>query len=334
MTAKFMTASRYMGLAALLILLVLELVLRFAVGLGSPLLYVEDPLVGYQVKPNQHLRRFGRDIWINRYGMRSPNIPPRPRPGSYRLLVLGDSVTFGTNPLSQSDIFASRLHGRRIGDGCTLEVMNASASGWSIANELAYVRKHERLAPDAIVLVLNDHDLSQPFATLPDTIDYPQKKPVLAIEEAIRRYAIPRLFRKAPIDPGAAFMEVPPSLNRERLERNYHYIKEIGEGARRSGARFLLVLTPSARQLYEHNPVLVANTERFVTEFRGWDPIDLRTRFLAQGRNSIYIDKIHLQSAAHRLIGQAILHELSDGRPRCLSSDGVPPKLSSARGKS
>src|ERR1700722_12818774 len=116
MRKDLMTASRkILGRAALAIVVLLvgsELTLRFAFGLGRPLLYAADPQVGYLSAPNQDIRRFGATIHINQFGMRSDDLHvPRVEPG-IRLLFIGDSVTFGTTRVDQDKIFTELIKTR------------------------------------------------------------------------------------------------------------------------------------------------------------------------------------------------------------------------------
>lgn len=76
-------------------LLLAEIGLRLGFGFGNPPLYIADDKVGYQLAPNQQVRRFGNRIHINEYSMRSAAIAPLPADRTLRLFLLGDSLANG-----------------------------------------------------------------------------------------------------------------------------------------------------------------------------------------------------------------------------------------------
>jgi lysophospholipase L1-like esterase len=157
----------------LMLLLVLltgtELTLRFVFGLGNPVLVAPDSACGYILKPNQNIKRFFCRTRTNRYGMRSDPVPEEPVPGTLRLLFLGDSVTYGTSRVDQSDLFTQILH-RELPSIVhrPVEVLNASASAWAIDNELSYLRSRGTFHSDLVLLVLNSGDPGQPRAQIQD----------------------------------------------------------------------------------------------------------------------------------------------------------------------
>ncbi|MFM7264637.1 MAG: hypothetical protein ACKOZW_03395, partial [Cyanobium sp.] len=79
----------------LLPLLLMEGALRLA-GWGSPQLYRPDALTGYGLRPGAraHWTQEGdARVRINRQGFHDREWPPKPKPGTLRIAVLGDSFT-------------------------------------------------------------------------------------------------------------------------------------------------------------------------------------------------------------------------------------------------
>lgn len=174
---------------------VLELSLRLIFGLGSPLLFISDPACSYVLAPNQNIRRFFAVNQINAYSMRSPTVGPK-RVDEYRILFIGDSVLNGQTYTPQARIFTSllgnslpaRLHR-------PVTVFNASAGGWAVGNEVAYLRSRGGFQSNAIVMVVNTEDLVQPFNdTTPGSVQMPIKNPPLALVEVWTRYVVPTVF--------------------------------------------------------------------------------------------------------------------------------------------
>jgi len=82
---------------------------------------------------------------------------PKPE-GVLRILVLGDSVTFGTG-VSRSETFPKRLERKLRSEGEQVEVINAGVNGYTAYNEVHYYLSEMRdLQPDVVLLavVLND----------------------------------------------------------------------------------------------------------------------------------------------------------------------------------
>lgn len=129
-------------IAALLILgICTELLLRFVLGLGTPVVVVPDPACSYALAPNQRIWRFFCHTHTDRYGMRSDAFTPLPAPGTLRVMFVGDSVTYGTSHVDQPRIFTELLHhGLPSVVHQRVEVINASAGGWGIDNELSWLR--------------------------------------------------------------------------------------------------------------------------------------------------------------------------------------------------
>ena len=95
-----------MLILALFSLKILDIILAKKYGLGTPVIYKYSNIVGYEIKPNQKLKRLGNEIDINKHGMRSSNwrndIPNK-------ILFFGDSVTYGGSIVSNSDLFSENV---------------------------------------------------------------------------------------------------------------------------------------------------------------------------------------------------------------------------------
>lgn len=85
----------------------------------------------------------------------------------FRVLVLGDSFTFGWLVASE-DSFVGRwreLAEEEFGLGC-LEFVNAGSGGWGTSDQLAYSERFiPELQPDVIVSVLNRYDVDRALRT-------------------------------------------------------------------------------------------------------------------------------------------------------------------------
>jgi len=227
------------------VLVGLELVLRLVFGLGNPPLYELSHSYGYRLKSNQDLVRFGNRIHINSYGMRSENISKKPQHGIIRILCVGDSTTYGTAQTDQKGTYPYFLEGFLNSTG-RYEVLNASAPGWSLANEKAFVEENTILGSRFVILLLNDFDLFQKKEAAPNLKAYFQEKTVFAIQELITKYA-PRYFRGK----NQETKGVPhPQLVENRfnqLENNISLAKELSGFINNQGGQLLVFFMESPR---------------------------------------------------------------------------------------
>ncbi|GJM44628.1 MAG: hypothetical protein DHS20C21_14700 [Gemmatimonadota bacterium] len=127
---------------------------EFVPGIRIRMVYPSNPR-GYFDRGN------GVEFAINRLGLRGPEISVEKPRGTFRVLGLGDSFTFGEG-VREEDTFLRRLE-RRFNEGQggspRFEFLNAACGGYNTADEVLYLeRKWLALAPDVVLIVfyLND----------------------------------------------------------------------------------------------------------------------------------------------------------------------------------
>jgi hypothetical protein len=114
-----------------------------------------DRALGWSLEPRANIRssdyQTGLDYRIrtNSLGMREREVELRKRAGRKRVLIVGDSIAFGTGVEAEwrfSD-FLSRALGEDV------EVLNAGVCGWGTDQELLYFeRMGRKLDPDLVIL--------------------------------------------------------------------------------------------------------------------------------------------------------------------------------------
>lgn len=98
---------------------------------------------------------------VNNLGLRGPDVVEEKPAGTRRILILGDSFTFGVG-VREEDTFARRLESdlnRDAPQGERIEVINAGVQGYNTRDEVVYLeREWLRLDPDLVIIVfyLND----------------------------------------------------------------------------------------------------------------------------------------------------------------------------------
>ena len=112
------------------------------------------PRLGWTNRPAAHGRlRFGQEfdneVLINSKGLRDRDFPYDRRPGTLRILAVGDSFTFGQG-VEAGEAWPKMLE-KALGPGA--EVLNSGVSGWGTAQEMLWLEEEGfRYRPDVVVL--------------------------------------------------------------------------------------------------------------------------------------------------------------------------------------
>ena len=305
--------------AIVALFVIVEVSLRLMFGFGNPLTYIADEKIGYLLAPNQRTRRFGNRIEINEYSMRSGAVKKERSPDTFRVLVLGDSIANGGWWTDQTNIISEMLATQlREGENfksiqtSNVEVLNASANSWGPRNELAYLQRFGTFDAQVVVLIINTDDL---FATTPSSVvvgrdrNYPDRKPRLAIVEAIARYLLPE--------------QTIPELAQlaaeggDRVGRNLEAIGKIQAMANSTNSYFLLVMTPLLREIGTPGPrdyeIKARSRLAQFTESQQIKYIDFLPVFNSiQQPKTLYRDHIHLSPQGNQIVSEAINKAILD----------------------
>lgn len=306
-TSKWLVRA-FLGLVVIVI--GLELSLRLILGLGNPVLYQHDPACGYLPVPNQNVTRFWKyHNQISAFGMRSAAVTQAKPAGTYRVLFIGDSVTYGTTHVDQSQIFTSLLQHDLPGVVHEpVEVLNASTGAWAVDNELGYLRSRGTFDADAVVFVLNTGDLVQPFnpGTLTSEAGYPDHKPALAMEELWVRYVGPRFFRTGMAADAGSTAEKEPDVDHVTpgILQSLSQAQRIATDA---GAQFGIVYSPVVGADWK-NPAYGRGLEML----RQWAQehqvtlIDMTAAYSTRPESEVYQDGVHLRPLGNQIVAQTL----------------------------
>lgn len=133
----------------------IEIILRAL--LNFPL-YDADSTVGYWVKPNQRGTYLLDHDWA--FNSNSMGVSEEFRPSrNFDLLIVGDSLVLGGNPLRQADKL-----GPIVARNTGWSVWPVSAGSWAMQNELAFLNRNRSIVErvDAIIFVVNSGDFAKP----------------------------------------------------------------------------------------------------------------------------------------------------------------------------
>lgn len=304
----------------LLMLLIMELALRWWVGLGKPLIYRADPDIGYVLVPAQQVRRRGNDIRINAYSMRGDEIEQGRSASTLRILLVGDSIANGGwwTPQDQtiSALAQVQLQPWATQQGwSTVDVLNASANSWGPRNERAYLQRFGTFEAQVVVLVINTDDF---FATAPQMLkvgldpNYPDHLPLLALTELYGRYLKPR-FQQEKIK---AIYEQLNDEEGDRVGFNLAAIRDIHQQVTQANGQLILAHTPLLRELGTPGPRDYEQKARqrlqAIVTAESIPYIDFLPLFNALDHpNDIYSDHIHLNVKGNQRVVDAIHQTLT-----------------------
>lgn len=120
-------------------------------------LYKEyDPALGWRKKKNATAtykrREYTVEVRINSQGLRDPERPVEPAPGTFRVLALGDSFMEGYT-VDLGETLTQRLEARLNAAGCRAEVINGGTSAYSTDQEYLFYRTDgARYRPSLVLL--------------------------------------------------------------------------------------------------------------------------------------------------------------------------------------
>lgn len=130
---------------------------------GTPGFFVADPVRGNRLAAGYRGWFAGVPVAINGLGFRDDReYPLQKSPGTFRILVFGDSVTFGHGTLSETTypfLLEQRLKAWR--PDVRWEVWNLGVPGYNTAQELAYLREVGPIyQPDLVIVGFYPNDLA------------------------------------------------------------------------------------------------------------------------------------------------------------------------------
>ena len=161
----FLVAAPAGVFAALLAVVAVEVWVRWSWDerRGRPGFYVSDAVLGQRLAPNYDGWFAGVPVKINALGFRDDRDYGIEKPaGGFRILVLGDSVTFGHG--TRSDTTYPYLLEQRLREWkpeIAWQVWNLGVPGYATSQELAYLERiGARYDPDLVIVGFYQNDLT------------------------------------------------------------------------------------------------------------------------------------------------------------------------------
>lgn len=114
--------------------------------------YLYDAQLGWRNIPDWKSTTMGKPLTINSKGLRDREYDWDKPPGMKRILVLGDSFTWGYG-VADSEIFTEVLERELAGGTQSWQVLNSGVSGWGTDQEYLFLNSEGfRYSPDIVIL--------------------------------------------------------------------------------------------------------------------------------------------------------------------------------------
>lgn len=108
--------------------------------------------IGHEHIPGASFRVMGVDVSINSHGMRDEEVLLAKSPAVYRILMLGDSLTFGWG-VELEDTVSQRLESMFQNRGVNAEILNTGVGNTNTSMQVAYfLNKGWKFNPNLVVL--------------------------------------------------------------------------------------------------------------------------------------------------------------------------------------
>jgi hypothetical protein len=309
---------------------------------GSPLsgFHQSDSYLGWIGRPNRHLHyrrpEFDTLVQLDAEGWRQPE-PPRPAEPAQRILVLGDSFTWGWG-VSQGQVFTDLLQAAL---PATVAVYNRGVVGFGTGQEYLLLRRElAARAYDAVVLMFFINDLAdntdgkeghRPYFELVGGDLRARNQPALAqaspVDQFLKEHS--RAYGFVAFELGMLKRRFAGEANDERAYRDaaavdFHdlpgyavtarLLGEMQRLTRAHGTRFFLVYIPQRSEFDLDAPFpYVRSVHAMVEDIarrEGIPLLDLAAPFRERakaGERLVYAIDAHWTPAGHRLAADVLL---------------------------
>jgi hypothetical protein len=276
-----------------------------------------NPRIGHEHVPGTRARLMGTDVRINSIGLRNAEVARDPTGATLRILVLGDSMTFGWGAKEKKRVAGPDRH---------VEVVNAGVGNYNTVQEAAYFAERGlALRPDVVLLGFYIND-AEPVPTR-ETGWLAEHSYLYVLASSLAD----ALQRKVGWREG--YEDYYARLYREDSHGWQDCRQALADLARLTSARGIALAVvlipelhfPGGRYPFDH----VHGAVTRVAAGLGAQVIDLRNAFAGIEPRSLWVSPgdAHPNARAHRVIAERIRDEIhlpAAASPSLAARDGLP----------
>lgn len=285
---------------SLALLKLADLIFVNFIGMGNPLIYRHSKIFGYDLQPDQKIKRRGNIIKINDLGMRSSNDWGKDKYNK-KILFIGDSVTFGGSIVSNEDTFVEKICDK-INDTNVI-CGNYAVNGYgieAIINRIKYKKfNDENLL--VITVIGNDfergllHIVAQPYYSKKISNFYPALTEIFFI-------FFDKFRTQIKYDPSNIHES-------DSIYKDYQLntLKEFSNTILELKKNYIIFYSPSKSEFT--NPYQYSDVKKYLgLNFKNF--VDL-TPELINFKEEIYYDDIHLNKIGHDIYSNIMLKKIN-----------------------
>ena len=276
----------------------IDMSLAYLTGLGKPVIYNYSSIYGYEIKKNQETKRKGKIIKINNMGMRSNHEWKGTE--SYKILFMGDSVTYGGAAVSNAEIFSEKTCEKiKKEKNDNFICGNLGTNGYGIEAISKRIKYKSFQDENLIIIVLigNDFDRGlnhlamQPFWSSEINNFYPAITDLIMIYMDKLRISI-------------RFPNISEIKDSKKIQEKYYLesIKEFKKNLIENKKNYLIVYSPEKQEF--DNPKKYFFIKSILKKNFN-DFIDISESKLIK-KDEIYIDHVHLNKEGHEIYATII----------------------------
>ena len=261
-------------------------------------------------------------LLTNALGLRDERALVPKDPSTLRILVVGDSMTFG-HGVEREQAFPAVLE-RVLGAelGRPLDVVNAGVMCWGQREEVAFLEhRAPDLAPDFVVLELTiANDILDNLRYLEEAGDLIPDPQLGADLSEHPLFELPfaetsRAWRLFTWHVGRHIVRYRAMLEPRRLERTRLLLRRARDAAARLHARFGIVIAPTVVQVDDGPTEAILRTRRINTAIARmaaedgievYDPMAALKSARAKGARTYFPKDLHWNATGHEVVGQGL----------------------------
>ena len=309
---------RKLATMTLATMLLAEISLRI-LGFGTPILYMNDPNVGFMPVPNQDVRRYGGRVQLNQFAQRSPDYPYEKGADALRVLLIGDSTLYGGSYIDQSDLYSTLVAGKlqKALPDREVQIMSIGVNDWGPFNKTGYIRRYGSFDADIAVVCMPIIDVYRRLRHLEPGRSHfflADRKPMCAISEILnfgRVRCMAQLNRW-----GAIELTVSSVFTKEQRELGVREYRNLADMLHADGCHVRFEILPS-----RHMGMVAPNSAK---EHEDIQQLRLAVEdiasfgscpglFYGAGKvDAIYADEMHLAEAGHAVYSDYLTDRLME----------------------
>ncbi len=266
-----------------------------------------DPLIGHEHRPNADAHLMGVRVTTNEAGFRDEPAPLEKPPGRLRIMMLGDSITFGWGADQEQTVSALLKRAWRAA-GRNVDVINTGVGNYNTVMQVQFFLKNGyRFKPDVAILnyFINDAEpvprydyswlerISAAYVFYGSRLDAIKRTAGLGEQTDWKRY-YEGLYDEARNPGGWRAAE--------------QAIRKLAAHARDNGIRLLIVNYPEIRELKPYPFAAVNRRLEALAKELGVPYLDLLGSVAGEDPASLWVTRPdpHPNNKAHRLFAEAI----------------------------